>query len=59
MTKSQVLSTVQEMPDEFALDVLLDKLLLLHKVELAQADVKATNTFTHEEAKKRMGQWLK
>jgi hypothetical protein len=54
MTKSQVLNTVRDMPDEFALDALLDKLVLLHKIELAQADVKDGKTLTHEDAKKRI-----
>ena len=59
MTKSQVLNTVRDMPDEFALDALLDKLVLLHKIELAQADIIEGKTLTHEDAKKRMEKWLK
>ena len=59
MTKLQVLNTVKELPDEFSIDVLLDRLLLLHKVEVAQEQVKEGKVLSHEAAKERMSKWLK
>ena len=51
MTKIQVLNTVKELPDEFSIDILLDRLLLLHKVEVAQEQIKEGKTISHEAAK--------
>ena len=59
MTKIQVLNTVKDLPEEFSIDVLLDKLLLLHKVEVAQGQIKEGKTLSHDEAKEKMSKWLK
>ena len=40
LTKEKVLQIVKQLPDQFSLDELLDKMLLLQKIErgLAQSD---------------------
>lgn len=54
-----VLKSVQEMPEKFSIDELLDKLLLLQKLEEGLEQLKNGNVMTLEEAKKRHEKWLK
>jgi predicted transcriptional regulator len=59
MKKSQLLETLQAMPDEFPVDELIEKLIVLQKIEEGQKQVRAGQVYTEEEAKKRLEKWLK
>ncbi|MDP2188971.1 MAG: hypothetical protein Q8J69_09855 [Sphingobacteriaceae bacterium] len=56
--KQAVLSMVNEMPNEFSIDEMLDKLILLQKIEMGQQDVAAGRVKSEEEAKKQLNKWL-
>lgn len=58
MKKQAVLSMVNEMPNEFSIDEMLDKLILLQKIELGQQDVAAGRVKAEEDAKKQLNKWL-
>ncbi len=58
MTKSQVLKTLQAMPDEFPVDALIEKLIVLQKIEEGQKQVRAGQVYAEEEAKKKLEKWL-
>lgn len=53
MTKDQVVETMQQLPDNFELEDLFERLLFIQRLErrLAQSDQNAVVSF--EEAKKR------
>lgn len=59
ITREKVLETVKNMPKEFSIDDLMDKLLLLNKIEIGLAQSKSEETFTSEEAKKMIQEWSK
>lgn len=59
MKKSQVLETLQAMPDEFPVDELIEKLMILQKIEESQKQVQAGQVYAEEEAKKKLEKWLK
>ena len=59
MKKSQLLETLQAMPDEFPVDELIEKLMILQKIEEGQKQVQAGRVYTEEEAKKKLEKWLK
>jgi len=59
MKKSQLLETLQAMPDEFPVDELIEKLIVLQKIEEGQQQVRAGQVYTDEEAKKKLERWLK
>ena len=59
MTKSAALGTMESMPDEFTLEELIERFIVLEKIEKGMAQVKAGQTLTPEEAKKRLEKWLK
>jgi hypothetical protein len=56
--KAQVLQTIQTMPDIFSVEDLMDKLLLINKIENGLTEVTAQKTISHEEAKDKLKKWL-
>jgi hypothetical protein len=52
VTREKVLEAVKNMPQEFSIDDLMDKLLLLNKIEIGLDQSKNGETYTAEEAKK-------
>ncbi|MBD0259302.1 MAG: hypothetical protein ICV83_26585 [Cytophagales bacterium] len=54
MKKSQVLETLQAMPDEFPVDALIEKLVVLQKIEEGQKQVRAGQVYSEEEVKKKL-----
>jgi predicted transcriptional regulator len=59
MKKTQILETLQGMPDEFSVDELIERLMVLHKIEEGQRQVQQGKIYTEEEAKKKLEKWLK
>ncbi|MEQ9288110.1 MAG: hypothetical protein RIG77_14435 [Cyclobacteriaceae bacterium] len=59
MNKQVVIDSVNEMPQNFELDELFERLLVIEKIERGRADVKQKRTLTHELAKKELQKWLK
>ncbi len=59
LEKKKVLRSIKEMPDRFSLDDVMDRLMLLSRIEAAIASSEAGRTVTLEEAKKRHAKWLK
>ncbi len=59
MDKQTAIDSINDMPQDFELDELIERLVLLDKIEKGKKDVQNDNTFSHEEAKGRLGKWLK
>ena len=59
MKKTQLLETIQDMPEEFSVDELMEKLMILQKIEEGQEQIKSGKFYTEEEAKQKLGKWLK
>jgi hypothetical protein len=59
LTKSNVLKTITKFPEKFSVDDLVDKMILLDKIEkgLQQADNK--QVISEEELDKKIEEWLK
>ena len=58
LTKQTVIKSFKEMPDEFSLDEAVDKLILMNKVQKAEAEIKEGKGLSTEQAKKKLKQWL-
>ncbi len=58
MKKSHLLETFQVMPDEFPVDELIEKLMVLQKIEEGQKQVRAGQVYAGE-AKEKLEKWLK
>jgi hypothetical protein len=58
LTKQKVLKSFKQLPDEFSIDEAIDKLIVLQKVEKAEAEIKEGKGFSTAEAKKKLKKWL-
>lgn len=54
LTKEKVLETVEALPAEFSLDELVERLILLEKIEIGLQQVAEGKTKTMQEAKDAM-----
>lgn len=52
ITRKKALEAINNMPEEFSVDDLMDKLLLLNKIEIGLEQAKMGETYSSEEAKK-------
>jgi len=59
LTREEVIKSINELPEEFSFDEVLDRLLLLDKIEIGLEQSQSGNTMSTEEAKKRLSKWLK
>lgn len=58
MTKDRVLEVVEELPDNVDLDALIERLYLLRRLEIAEAEVAEGKLLEHDEVERRMAPWL-
>jgi len=59
MNKQIALQSISGMPKKFDLEDLIERLLLLDKIEKGRQDVKNKEIYSHDEAKKRLSKWIK
>ena len=59
MNKEKVIATINEMPQNFDLDILMEKLIFIEKVEKGLNQLKTKNTVSHDEVKQRVKGWSK
>ena len=59
MNKTTALKTLKELPSNFSMDELFEKLLFIQKVEEGIKDADSGNLFSTKEAKKKLKKWLK
>jgi hypothetical protein len=59
LTKVNVIKTIENFPDSFTLDELVDKLIFMDKVERGLDQSYSNKVSTHDEARKRLEKWLK
>jgi predicted transcriptional regulator len=59
MTKEAAIKVFNDLPDEFELDELLEKLIVIAKIERGLKDVEEGRTITHEELLKQIKTWSK
>lgn len=59
LTKEKIKKTIDSLPDGFSIDDVIEKLIVLEKIEKGQDDVKKGKVYTAEEAKIRLKKWLK
>jgi predicted transcriptional regulator len=59
MKKQSLVQVIKELPREFNLDDLMEKLVVLEKIEMGLNDVRNGRTVSHEKVKKEVKKWLK
>jgi hypothetical protein len=58
MKKSTAISAIEELPKEFELDILLERLVIIEKIDKGLADLKSGKIVSHESVKKLAKHWL-
>jgi hypothetical protein len=58
LIKQEVLKSFKEMPDEFSIDDAVDKLIVINKIQKAEAEIKAGKGLTTNQAMKKLKKWL-
>ena len=57
MNKDKAIETIRELPQEFELEDLLEKLVFVEKTEVGLKQLKEGKTITHENAKEIANKW--
>jgi hypothetical protein len=58
MRKSTVIEIISKLPEEVSVDEIIERLIVLEKIERGQQQVKEGKVCTEEEAKARLAKWL-
>ena len=60
ISKKQVIETINAMTEEEFedIDVLLERIMILEKIEKAEKNIAAGEVYTTEEAKEKLSKWL-
>lgn len=59
LTRTQVFNTVEKLPEQFSIDQLIDKLMLIDKIETGLRQSESGNVNTKEQAKQKLSKWLR
>ena len=59
MTKEAIIKVVNDLPNDFELEVLLDKLIFMAKIEKGLQQANEGKTISHEEMLKNIKSWSK
>lgn len=57
MKRAKVLDTVKELPEEFDLEDLLERLVFIEKVEQGLGQIKKKETVSHSKVKEMVKKW--
>ncbi len=59
MKKQVAMDSLKDMPQDFELDELIERLVVLDKIEKGQNDIENGQVYSHEEVKNKLNKWLK
>jgi predicted transcriptional regulator len=59
LTKEKVRKTIDRLPENFTVDQIVEKLVVLNKIEEGLNDVEQGRVFTTDQVKKELKTWLK
>ncbi len=59
VTKDQVINSMKDLPNQFSIDELMDKLILLQKIENGLEQSEKGEVYSTQEAKKMLNKWQK
>ncbi|MFT4523727.1 MAG: putative transcriptional regulator [Bacteroidia bacterium] len=59
LTKEKIQKQLDEMPDEFSLDELIDRLIVIDKIQEGLKDSLEGRTISNDDMKKEIDSWFK
>ncbi len=58
IAKEKIMQTLAKMPDTFSVEDLIEKLLLINKIETGLQEAEAGKTLTYEQTEDKLKKWL-
>lgn len=58
LSKDKILQTVKELPEQFSIEELFERIILLQKIELGLEQSKSDKVLTTDQARERLKKWL-
>jgi hypothetical protein len=58
ITKAKLIETIDKFPETFSIDELIEKAILIDKIERGDEQSKKGNTISEEELEKEMQKWF-
>lgn len=59
LTKEKIIESIDLLPDNVSIDEVINRIILLDKIEQGLNDVKEGNIYTTEEVEEKLSKWLK
>jgi predicted transcriptional regulator len=59
LTKEKVRKTIDQLPESFTVDQIVEELVVLNKIEEGLKDIEKGRVFTTDQVKKELKTWLK
>jgi predicted transcriptional regulator len=59
LTKDKIKKSIDTLPDNLTIDQVIDKMIMLDKIEQGLKDVEDGKLFTTEEVEDKLNKWLK
>ena len=59
LTKVKVLKAIKQLPDEFSIDEMIDRMILLEKIEIGLAQSERGEVISDEDVQKEIDKWFK
>jgi predicted transcriptional regulator len=59
LTKDKIKKSIDSLPDNLTVDQVIDRIIMLDKIEQGLKDIEAGNVYTTEEVKAKLSKWLK
>jgi hypothetical protein len=59
LTKKKIIHSIESLPDKFSIDEVIDRIVLLEKIEIGMEQSDTGKTHSHSDAKKKLKKWLK
>lgn len=59
LTKEKVLSTISKLPEKFSLDELVEKMMILEKIEKGLEDSENDNILSEDDLEEKIKEWSK
>lgn len=58
MKKSAVIESISSLPDEFSIDEVIERLIIIEKIDKGRQQIKEGKVNSEEQAKAKLNKWL-
>lgn len=58
MKKTAVIESISKLPDEFSIDEIIERLIIIEKIDKGRQQIKEGKINTEDQAKTKLNKWL-